>query len=144
MVPQQRADVVSFIGLILAYGWFAATEFNLGFEPDGLWGRALGFYIVTAVAMAILQAIAGWVFGKAPGEQREREREIAHSSGRNAYVAMLSVMWAVPFLLGLPYGLQLAMVACVAAMGLAELVRYGSRLLYRGLGCVRNQRALTG
>ena len=53
------------------------------------------------------------------------------------------MLWVVPFLLAVPQiGVNLTIVACVGLMGLAEAVRYGSKLAYRRLGLVWNQRAL--
>lgn len=145
----QRSDAISFIGLILAYGWFAFGVLADGLGQPGLIGRVLGFYIRAAVALALLQVAAEWVFGARPEGDREFEREIGRRSGRNAYIAMLSVLWAAPFLLALPYGVELTLATSVGVMGLAELVRYGSRLVYRALGpgrlgTGRNQRAVAG
>lgn len=145
----QRSDAISFIGLGLAYGWFAFGVLADGLSQAGLFGRVLGFYIGAAVALALLQVVAEWVFGARPQADREFEREIGRRSGRNAYIAVLSVLWAVPFLLALPFGLELTLAASVGVLGLAELVRYGSRLVYRSLGpsrlgSSRNQRAVAG
>ena len=114
-----------------------------GLDQPGLIGRTLGFYVLTALVMALVQIIAGLALGKAAPEDRETEREIGRRAGRNAYIATLSMLWVVPFLLAVPQiGVNLTIVACVGLMGLAEAVRYGSKLAYRGLGLVRNQRAL--
>jgi hypothetical protein len=70
----QRADAVSFIGLIIAYGWFSVAEFGGGLELEGMFGRVLGFYVATAVVMTIVQVLAAWIFGKAPSQDREVRR----------------------------------------------------------------------
>lgn len=143
MAAQQPTDAISFIGLIAAYGYFVYGVIAAGIDQEGLAGQVIGFYVVTAVVMALVQVLAAWVFGEAPKADREAEYEIGRRSGRNAYVALLSVLWAVPFLLVLSYGVELTLAVVVGVMGLGEVVRYGSRLVYRGLGAGRNQRALT-
>lgn len=138
-----RSDAISFIGLTLLYGYFVFSVIEGGLDQPGLIGRTLGFYVLTALVMALVQIIAGLALGKAAPEDRETEREIGRRAGRNAYIATLSMLWVVPFLLAVPQiGVNLTIVACVGLMGLAEVVRYGSKLAYRGLGLVRNQRAL--
>ncbi len=140
-----RSDAISFVGLILLYGYFVHGVVEGGLDQPGLIGRTLGFYVLAAVVLGLVQIVAALALGKASPEDRESERAIGHRSGRNAYIATLSVLWAVPFLLAVPdIGVNLTIVACVGVMGLAEVVRYGSRLAYRGLGLVRNQRALAG
>jgi len=148
-MASQRSDAISFIGLLVAYGWFGFDLLAEGIGQEGLVGRLIGFYIGAALALAAVQVLAEWVLGAGRGADREREREIGRRSGRNAYIAMLAVMWAVPFLLALPFGAELALVAVIGAMGLAEVVRYGSRLGYRALGpgrlgFARNQSAVAG
>ncbi len=103
--------------------------------------------------------LKGWIdppgpvsllFGQGEPADRAAERDIGRRAGRNAYIAVLSVLWAVPFLVAVSeLGPNLAMVAAVGAMGLAEIVRHASCLAYRGLdprrlGSERNQRALVG
>jgi hypothetical protein len=140
-----RSDAISFVGLILLYGYFVYGVIDGGLDQPGLIGRTLGFFVLTAVVLGLVQIVAALALGRTAPEDREAERDIGHRSGRNAYVATLSLLWAVPFLLAIPgIGVNLTIVACVGLMGLTEVVRYGSRLAYRGLGLVRNQRALAG
>lgn len=140
-----RSDAISFVGLILLYGYFVHGVVEGGLDQPGLIGRTLGFYVLTAVVLAFVQIVASLALGKTTPEDREIERDIGRRAGRNAYVTTLSVLWAVPFLPAVPgIGVNLTIVACVGLTGLAEGVRYGSKLAYRGLGPARNQRALAG
>lgn len=138
-----RSDTISLAGIVVLYGYFLFGVIEGGLDQPDMIGRTLGFYVLTIVVMIIVQIVAAIALGKAAPEHAEAEREIGRRAGRNAYVATLSVLWAVPCLLAVPQvGMNLTIVACVGLMGLAEAVRYGSKLAYRGLGLVRNQRAL--
>lgn len=138
-----RSDTISFVGIVLLYGYFLYGVIEGGLDQPDMIGRTLGFYVLTIVVMIVVQIVAAIALGKATPEDAGIEREIGRRAGRNAYVTILSVLWAVPFLLAVPdIGVNLTIVACVGLMGVAEAVRYGSKLTYRGLGLVRNQRAL--
>lgn len=138
-----RSDTISLAGIVVLYGYFLYGVIEGGLDQPDMIGRTLGFYVLTIVVMIIVQIVAAIALGKAAPEDAEAEREIGRRAGRNAYVVALSVLWAVPFLPAVPeIGMNLTIVACVGLMGLAEAVRYGSKLAYRGLGLVRNQRAL--
>lgn len=143
-MTSNRSDAISFVGLTLLYGYFGYGVIDGGLDQPGLVGRTLAFYILVAVVMAFIQIVAALALGKeAEPRDREIERDIGRRAGRNAWVTIVGGLWAVPLLLGLPeMGVNLAIFACVGLLGLSEVVRYGSKLAYRGLGALRNQRAL--
>ena len=142
-MPNNRTDAISLVGLLIAYGWYVGDVIPDGLDQPGLLGRTIGFFVAVTLLMAVVQVLAEWIFGRGQPADREAERDIGRRAGRNAYIAILSVLWAAPFLLAIPVvGVNLTIVACVAAMGLAEIVRYASCLAYRSLGVGRNHRAV--
>ena len=137
-----RSDAVSCAGLAVAHSWYAYEVFSTGIDQPDLLARTIEFWMGAIVILALVHIVVALIPGKPPLD-KAREREIGRSSGRNAYVAVCAVMWAAPFLIAIPaIGQNLGIVLSVVALGLAETVRYGSRLIYRGLGAGRNHSAL--
>lgn len=141
-MTNNRTDILAVLGLLVAYGWYMRDVIPDGLTDPSLLGRTIGFFVAVTVAMILTQIVIALV-PKGGDPDPEVEREIGRRSGRNAYIAVLSVLWAIPFLAAIPeIGVNLAIVSAVGAMGLAEVVRYGSRIVYRGLGSGRNQPAV--
>jgi hypothetical protein len=92
--------------------------------------------------MIVVHSLVALVFGQGSRPDAESERWIGWRAARNALVAVMSVLWAVPFLAALPDAQVLTVHAVVGLLGLSQIVAHASRLFYRGLGAGRNQRAL--
>jgi hypothetical protein len=88
--------------------------------------------IVTTI-VAIVVAVPWGIYASLRGARNEaadeRDREIARTSMRNAYLVVIVFIWLVPFLALTGSAVQAANVALLT-MGVAEIVNYGSRLYY--------------
>lgn len=144
-MSSNRTDLTTLLVLLGSYGvygWLAATTAMSLTEALGL---IVGFYIAFTVVLAIAHVAMAMLFFWAPARKDpEREKDIHRRAARNGYAAIYGVAWAVPFLLALPEGEIWTAHAVVGLMGLGEIVRHASLVLYRGLGAERNQRALAG
>lgn len=137
-----RTDAVSFAGLLIGHSWYAYDVISTGIDQPGLLTRSIQFWVVLALVLTAVHIVVALIPGKPPVD-KALEREIGRWSSRNAYVAVGALMWTAPFLIAIPaVGQNLGIALTVTALGLAETVRYGSRLIYRGLGAGRNHSAL--
>ena len=113
-----------------AYAWWAwSTPASLGGAVAMLAGA------VVAQVVAMIAAHILFRFEGRPEAADERDRMVERLSQRNAYWVLFSALWGVIGLVILAAPGLLVFYALVAVVVAAELVRYGSQLVYyrRGL-----------
>jgi len=142
-MASNRTDAVTLGVLVLAYGAYGVQAYE---HPPLAAAEMIpivaGFYIAFTLAMIVVHSIVALLFGKGAKPDPELERAIGWRAARNSLIAVMSILWALPFLAALPDAQVLTVHAVVGLLGLSEIVAHVSRLAYRGLGSGRNQRAL--
>jgi hypothetical protein len=142
-MASSRTDAVTLAVLVLGYGAYAVQAYeNPPLAAAEMIPIVAGFYLAFTVAMIVIHALVALVFGHEPKGDPELERIVGWRAGRNALVAVVSLLWALPFLAALPDAQVLTVHAAVGLLGLSQIVGHASSILYRGLGAGRNQRAL--
>lgn len=130
MTPN-RSDALTLAVILACYGgyfwWTAQAPTDSGALIGGVVGLYAGFTVLITVAQVLVQLAAG----RADAADREREARVGALGARNAYVTVLLLLWTVPLLLAVG-GELLALWTVIALMGLAETVRFVSRIACRG------------
>jgi hypothetical protein len=142
-MASNRTDAVTLAVLVLGYGAYGVQAWeNPPLAAAELIPIVAGFYVAFTLAMIVVHSLVVLVFGSEPKGDPELERAVGWRAGRNGLVAVVSVLWALPFLAALPDAQVLTVQAVVGLLGLSQIVGHASSILYRGLGAGRNQRAL--
>ena len=133
MTSGQRNDAIGFAVIALGYAgyYFAVITERPGFGET--LGLIMGLVIAMVVGMIVLHAAAALLLGK-PAPERLSPLELDALRGRAArpgYGFMIAILWAVPFLLLLPFGEVIVAHTVVGIIGGAELLTHGWRLALR-------------
>jgi hypothetical protein len=143
-MASNRTDAVTLAVVVLSYGAYGLIAWERPpLAAPEMAAIVAGFYIAFTLAMIGAHSLAAIAFGQGEKGDPRIERTIAWRSGRNALVAVMSVLWAVPFLAALPDAQVLTVHAVVGLLGLSQAVAAGSSLIYRSLGSGRNQSAVS-
>jgi len=138
-----RTDVVTLAVLLLAFGGYGFTAITTPISWPAALGETFGLYIGLTVAMVLFHVVGAVSVALAGGgdvtADRAREREIGRRAARNGYFVVMMGLWALPFLMLADGGGGVLVRAVVGLLGAAEIVRYASRIAYRGFGGAQNQ-----
>jgi len=136
MTSTRRSDAITFGVIAVAYGAYflsaASGQRDLGETLAAMVGLCIG----VVVLMIAAHAAAALLLGRPSPEALSlgTVRSIDGRAAQAGYWTMMSMLWAVPFLLALPSGEVVAANAVVGIVGAAELARYGWQLAQRA-GC---------
>jgi hypothetical protein len=136
MMVREMTAAISFVVLVFVYGayslWLMAGPHTAG-ETLGVLIAGIVLTVIVTTIVAIVVAVPWGIYASLRGARNEaadeRDREIARTSMRNAYLVVIVFIWVVPFL-ALAGSAVLAANVALLTMGVAEIVNYGSRLYY--------------
>jgi len=132
-----RSDALTLAVILFCYGayfWFALeAPTDPGSLLGGVLGLYVGFTVLITVAQICVQLLSQRLAHAADPAARAREARIGAAGARNSYWTVMLTLWTVPPILAVG-GELIGLYAVVAVMGLAETVRFTSRMALRGFG----------
>jgi hypothetical protein len=128
---REKSAGITLLCLVAVYGGYAVWALSGARSiPDSEVALVLTAVLMVA-SMTAIHIVAAILAGREAGAPRdERDRSIGWRSARNAYYTLMTCIWVSPAINILQPGAVGVLNAVVATIVVAEMVNYGSRIVY--------------
>jgi hypothetical protein len=133
MSYKTKISLATVIGLALVYGAYFLWAWRPGHSAPEIFIHIVGaaiLLIAVMIALATAVAVREVVIVKSGGRIDERDQTNELRSARNGYYALISLIWPAPFVVLAGASPVLVANLALAVLVLAEMVHFGSRVVY--------------
>ncbi len=128
-----KVSLATVVGLAMVYGAYFLWAWRPGHSAPEIFTHIVGaaiLLVVVMIALATAVAVREVVIVKSGGHVDERDQTNELRSARNGYYALISLIWPAPFVVLAGASPVLLANLALAVLVLAEMVHFGSRVVY--------------